>query len=256
MPQGECFSNVTLKPHLSTMCEPITGSAYLMAAMAYSGQFDMRVYSPQVNAGAYKEISMNGGCNGDWDQWASVPYYTDVLGDGSGIGKYSYDIKRVYMANDNANLYMRIDLSDWELPGYQEDDVFAVQVYADTNTSGVTSTSISMTGDAMTHAMSYMVMRSSGSDVYERYVASDSGWDASGAVNAVIAPQWEVSSGRIELAVPYASIGNSSPMAGDWTNLRVVLLQKQGAKWVEADSFNAHYRVTTEGMEWLKGNFQ
>lgn len=149
-----------------------------------------------------------------------------------------------------------IDLSDWELPGYQENDVFAVQVYADTTTSGIASTSISMTGDTMAHAMSYMVMRSSGNSAYERYVASDSGWNVSGAVNTVIAPQWEVSSGRIEFAVPYASIGNASPTAGDWTNLRVVLLQKQGAEWVEADSFNAHYRMTTGGMEWLKGNFQ
>ena len=44
--------------------------------------------------------------------------------------------------------------------------------------------------------------------------------------------------------------------AGDWTNLHIVLLRKNGADWVEADAFDAHYRITADGSEWLKGNFQ
>ena len=73
------------------MCEPITGAAYLMAALAYDGQFDMRIYGPQVNAGAYRAVTMHDGCVGDWTQWAGVPYYTDPVGDANG----SYDLKRL-----------------------------------------------------------------------------------------------------------------------------------------------------------------
>ena len=256
MPQGECFSNVTLKPHLSTMCEPITGAAYLMACMAYSGQFDMRVYSPQVNAGAYKEITIHAGCSGDWSQWANVPYYTDVVGDSLATGNYTYDLKRVSFANDSENLFLKLDLADWALPGYQQSDVFAIQVYADTASEGVASTTSTLTGAAMPHAMSYMVMRSSDSAQYSYYEVSGSDWVSAGTIDSVIAPQWEASSGRIELAIPYASMGNASPSAGDWVNLHIVLLQKNGSSWTEADSFDGHYRMTASGTEWLKGNFQ
>ncbi len=256
MPQGECFSNVTLKPHLSTMCEPITGSAYLMAAMAYSGQFDMRVFSPQVNAGAYKEIVVTDGCNGDWAQWVNVPYYTDPVGDSEATGTYTYDLKRIHLANDASNIYLKLDLADWELPGYQESDVFAVQVYADSEVQGTASTTASLTGDVMAHDMSYMAMRSSDSSTYQLYQVDQDSWTQTGTITDVIAPQWEVSSGRIELAVPYADLGNDTPEAGDWLNLRIVILQKDGNSWKEADSFDAHYRMTTNGMEWLKGNFQ
>ena len=256
MPQGECFSNVTLKPHLSTMCEPITGAAYLMACMAYSGQFDMRVYSPQVNAGAYKEITIHAGCSGDWSQWANVPYSTDVVGDSLATGNYTYDLKRVSFANDSENLFLKLDLADWALPGYQQSDVFAIQVYADTASEGVASTTSTLTGAAMPHAMSYMVMRSSDSAQYSYYEVSGSDWVSAGTIDSVIAPQWEASSGRIELAIPYASMGNASPSAGDWVNLHIVLLQKNGSSWTEADSFDGHYRMTASGTEWVKGNFQ
>lgn len=255
MPQGECFSNVTLKPHLSTMCEPITGAAYLMTAMAYSGQYDMRVLSPQVNAGAYGNIEISDGCSGDWDQWVYVPYYTDAVGDNQASGNHAYDIKRVYAANDTSNIYLKLDLSDWSLPGYQASDVFAVQIYADSN-SASESSSISMADATMTHDMSYMVMRSSDNGEYATYNVVGGTWAASGTITSAIAPQWETSSGRIEIAVPYSSIGNSSPSVGDWTNLHIAILSNNGTSWVEADSFDMHYRMTGSGEEWLKGNFQ
>lgn len=250
MPQGECFSNITRKPHLSTMCEPITGAAYLMAALAYDGQFDMRIYGPQVNAGAYRAVTMHDGCVGDWTQWAGVPYYTDPVGDASG----SYDLKRVYLANDGGNVYLRLDLDGWTLPGYQAEEVFAVQIYADGGTG--TAMTTTMTGGEMTHSMRSMVMRSSDSGDYCRYTAGSDGWTLAGTVESVLAPQWEVNSGRMELAIPFASLGNGALAAGDWTNLHIVLLQKNGADWVEADAFDAHYRITADGSEWLKGNFQ
>lgn len=256
MPQGECFSNITLKPHLSTMCEPITGAAYLMAAMAYSGQYDMRVYSPQVNAGVFKEITVNSGCSGDWSQWANVPYYTDPVGDSQATGNYSYDLKRVALANDDNNIYLKLDLSDWALPEYQDTDVFAVQVYADTTAETVSSSNVSLTGEQMAHNMSYMVMRSSNSNEYEAYTFNGAAWAKTGAITSVLAPQWESGSGRIEMAIPYTSIASGVISSGDWVNLRIVILQKDGNTWVEADSFDAHYRKTTNGMEWLKGNFQ
>ena len=99
-------------------------------------------------------------------------------------------------------------------------------------------------------------MRSSDSGDYCRSTAGSDGWTLAGRVDSVLAPQWEVNSGRMELAIPFASLGNGALAAGDWTNLHIVLLRKNGADWVEADAFDAHYRITADGSEWLKGNFQ
>ncbi len=46
MPPGEATSNVTDKPIVSTMVEPVTGAWYVMTALQYAGQFDMRVQAP------------------------------------------------------------------------------------------------------------------------------------------------------------------------------------------------------------------
>jgi GH15 family glucan-1,4-alpha-glucosidase len=46
MPPGEATSNVTEKPIVSTMVEPVTGAWYVLTALQYSGQFDMRVAPP------------------------------------------------------------------------------------------------------------------------------------------------------------------------------------------------------------------
>jgi GH15 family glucan-1,4-alpha-glucosidase len=252
MPQGENFSNITLKPHLSTMCEPITGAAFLMTSLAYAGKFDMRVYSPQVNAGAYKNICVSGGCAGDWAQWDNIPYYTDRLDDDLQLGSYSYDIKNVAVANDNSNIYVKIDLDDWKLPEYMSTSKFAVQVYSDGGNNG---SNISISGNAMDHSMNYMLMRSNDSDDYVRYIYSNGMWNAEGMVNNAIAPQWEVNSGRIELVIPCAAINNDCSI-NNWNNLRVVISQYSNGDWVEADDFNLHYRMTGWNMEWLKGNFQ
>ena len=46
MPPGEATSNVTQKPIVSTMAEPVTGAWYVMTALQYGGQFDMRQHAP------------------------------------------------------------------------------------------------------------------------------------------------------------------------------------------------------------------
>jgi GH15 family glucan-1,4-alpha-glucosidase len=46
MPPGEATSNVTQKPIVSTMVEPVTGAWYVLASLQYAGQTEMRVTPP------------------------------------------------------------------------------------------------------------------------------------------------------------------------------------------------------------------
>ncbi len=46
MPPGEATSNVSQKPIVSTMVEPVTGAWYVLAALQYGGQSEMRVTPP------------------------------------------------------------------------------------------------------------------------------------------------------------------------------------------------------------------
>ena len=39
MPSGEAVSNVTLQPCVSSMCEPLTASSFILAALIYQGQY-------------------------------------------------------------------------------------------------------------------------------------------------------------------------------------------------------------------------
>lgn len=213
------------------MCEPITGAAYLMTLLAYSGQFDMRVYSPQVNAGVYKQIYINGGCYADWEQWSNVPYYTDKVGDNIG----EYDIKRVALANDSSNIYLKIDTTEWNLPGYCDFNTFAVRVVVDDT---------------------YLLTRNSYSDAYALYRNVNGSWQYDRDITSVIAPQWEPESGRIEMAIPYEAIGCSYPSEGMWNNLKISITQGDGVNGLVSDTFKAHYRMTGCFMEWLLGNFE
>jgi hypothetical protein len=51
MPSGEAVSNVTLQPCVSSMCEPLTASSFILAALIYEGQYALGIVPPSYNAG-------------------------------------------------------------------------------------------------------------------------------------------------------------------------------------------------------------
>ncbi|WMJ22508.1 glycoside hydrolase family 66 protein [Paludicola sp. MB14-C6] len=257
MPQGECCSNITLKPLVSTMCEPITGAAYLMTALAYENQFDMRVFSPQANAGANKNITIVNGCAGDWEQWSNIPYYVDRTGDAA-LSDKNYDMERVYLANDSDNLYCRIDTVGRNLPGYQSSDKFAVQVYSEDFASTANSTNTGIYGNGFTHNMSYMLTRSNQNSDYKKYSVSNNTWIQQANVANIIAPQWETNSGRIEMAIPFSALSSTGAVGdNNWANLVIVLTKETSpGVWTQMDTLAIHYRKTGSGIEWIKGNFE
>ncbi len=257
MPQGEAVSNVTKKPAISTMVEPITGASFLITALAYEGKFDMRVIPPQYNVGSYKNLGINPGCNNDWQQWYDVPYFKDEIGDDL-VGDSDYDIDKVYVANDSNNLYIRIDNVSHSLPHYNDFEKFAVYVYSqDYNYSSQTK-NVSYTGGNLTRNMSFAFARYSDSNNYSKFKVSSGNWLWDKHITSLISPQWEKSSGRIELVIPFNEISSSGYVNdGAWANMDIVLVKQTDASqdiWTDSDTISIHYRKTGNNYEWIYGN--
>ena len=128
MPPGEAVSRVTGQPIVSTMAEPLTASSFILAALAYSNQFNPRVPAVEENTGTYAPITVTTNAAADWNQWRTVPFDSQNIPTVS--GSTTTQIRRVYMANDSSNLYVRIDNGSGSLPGYNTSPLFAVMVYS------------------------------------------------------------------------------------------------------------------------------
>ncbi len=253
MPAGECVSNVSLKPLNSTACEPITGAAYIIASLVYDDQFDTRIIPSQYNAGAYANISIHGGTSGDWAQWNYIPYYLDLPNENVDSER---DISKVYLCNDDNYLYVRIDMDNKQLPGYQENNnLFDVTIYCEDFNQSESFRNQTIHGGNSDRKLAYAFTRSSDSDHFIKYTAGASGWTYSGDVAYTIQPQWDTESGRIEVAIPLSEMASYGSVAvNDWSNIIISIGNNTGNGWADADSMNIHYRVTSPVQQWLFGN--
>lgn len=249
MVTGECVSDVTEKPCVSTASEPTTAAAFILAALVAGGNLDMRILPERSNAGCYREITINAGCAGDWTQYQYVPYYLDARGDASSSDQ---SIKNVYIANDASNLYIRIDNESGSLPGFAEaGETFQTNIFVQGG-NGVTSSTTSLNGTAFNHPVSYALVRSSDSNTIDKYIAgANNSWISSGSVTGAQC-EWDTSTGRIEFKIPFSAIGISAIGTDTWLNTEIVL----GGNNSDSDAFSIHYRLTANNQPWLYGDFE
>lgn len=250
MVTGECASNVTEAPCISTACEPVTAAAYVLACLAYNGD-DFRIYASENNAGAHKTLNVTNGASKDWSQYKYVPYYVDETGE---TKDSRTDIKKVYIANDDKNIYVRINNAAGNLNGFNSNSKFKTSVYCENfgKTTGTTQKTID--GTAMGRNMAYAFTRTSSEDSYDKYTVSGSNWTKSGSVSGVIAPQWDTSTGGIEMVIPRSEIGN--PADDSWGHIDVVLSQNSNNSWSDQDVVKLNYRLTSGNESWMLGDFE
>lgn len=265
MAPGEAVSNVTLKPLISTMVEPITAASFVMTSLVYQGSFDTRVVPNQYNAGVNATVTVHDGCwdttnpydkTADWEQWKYIPYYLDQKGDNT-TGDSTRDIAKVYVSNDANNIYIRVDNVGRALPSYNvANDKFSIAVYSEDFAHGAgTTQSTSLNGTPLGRNMNYLLLRNSDSTNFTKYTAASAGWSNATNVTGAIAPQWEVNSGRIEMVVPKSALSSTGAVAdGSWANMTIMMGTNTGSGWSDADAINIHYRATGSGTAWLFGN--
>ncbi|MFC5469541.1 glycoside hydrolase family 15 protein [Cohnella suwonensis] len=258
MAPGEAVSRITLKPLPSTMVEPVTAAWFVVTALAYGGQADLRVIPPQENVGAYKAITVTTTVSNDLSQYSNVPYYLDNNASVSGSG--DTDIQRVYISNDASNLYVRIKNKSGSLSAYNTAPRFAMMVYAEDYKHGAAaSLGTGMYGGTLDHSAQYMVGRWSDSSTYAMFKVSGGTWTFDHFITSVIAPQWSTSSGDIEMVIPLSELSSTGAVAtGDYSNLNVVLVRQNPSTsaWSEDDVQALHDRKMTTGEAWFYGNVQ
>jgi len=257
MPPGEAVSNVTQKPIISTMVEPVTGAWYVLAALAYTGQADTRMFAPISDAGAEAGLTVNSGTTGDWPQWGPIPYYVSQVGN-SASGSSTTDIRNVAVANDANNIYVRVDNVAGTLPGYNTAPKFAVNVYAgDYSGNGATPTSsTAMYGKALPRPAAYMVGRWSDSGNYAHFKVSGGTWTSDSSITSVIAPQWDTTTGRIEMVIPRGALTSGAANDNAIVPITIALVRQDPSTlaWSEDDTITMRYKLTPANTPWTYGN--
>lgn len=255
MPPGEAVSWQTGQPVVSTMSEPFTAATFIMTSLAYTGQYNPRVYPTNANASAYASIDETTSPANDWSQWRDIPYY-DGNPAGSASGSAMTSIARVYTANDSNNLYVRVDNASGALSSYNTSPYFGVLVYAqdfDHSSSLYTSTT-GYYGGTLDHPMNYLFARWSNSDTYSMFSANASGGWTFDTNLSTQAPQWDTATGRVELEVPLSDMASSSAAPGDWSYLDVEMAYDNNGSWQDDDILGLHYEIASSTSEWLYGN--
>ena len=258
MPQGEAVSNVTSLPVLSSMSEPLTAASYVLASLCLQTGFDLRIRPPIYNAGAYDQISLAAGATGDDQVWSNVPYFP-----GSGPAHAPNPqvmIGRVYLANDDATLYVRVDNVAGSLPLFGAAPAFAIRLYG-SDFAGQ-STEVVRWGldrSPLNRTVTYAVERRSNDDRFRKWAVVSANWQAQPDIVGVFEPQWDPATGRIEMGVPLSVISSAPPAAGSaWGTLAIVLASLDAAtgNWADSDRLLIHYRFSTGSQQWIYGDIE
>lgn len=253
MVTGEAVSNVTEAPLVSTAAEPVTAAAFILASLAYANNYDMRVYSSEYNAGCNKGITVTNGASSDWSQYKYVPYYVDPSDDGV-VSDSQSDIKKVYISNDDNNIYIRINNVAGTLTSSTTNSTFQMTAYVEDFSKTAATSSTSQYGTALGRNMAYMFTRKNTDSGYSKYSVSNGSWTLNKNITSVIAPQWDPASGGMEIVIPRSEIG--SPANGSWGHITVDLGKYLNSSWQDQDMLRINYRITGSSDSWLYGNFE
>ena len=257
MPPGEAVSHVTSLSVLSSMSEPLTAASYVLAALTLDGLFDIRIRPPVSNAGTYKKVSVAASAKGDDELWRNVPYF---VGSGARLATGQTSIRRAYLANDEATVYVRIDDVAGSSPVFNVEPAFAVRIYSsDFAGQGGEATRRGLDRAPLNRAVSYAVERRSTEDRLRRWAVAGGNWESTPEVGNGVEAQWDPATGRIEIGVPISALSNTPPTAGvSWASLGIALTLHDPTSdtWTETDRLWIHYRFTTPDQAWIYGDIE
>ena len=247
MPQGEAVDNLTRQSVPSTMCEPLTAAAYVLAALVYAGDFDMRVGSPVQQAGAWARLELPFG-TADATTWRKVPYFASLP---AGSPPASATARRCFLANDDARLFIRVENLARALPEFGADPRFAIRVYTGAAGTAAATLRTGLDGQPLRRPASVAVERRSDEDRYRRWIVSNDAWAEGPDVGDAMAPQWDPATGCIEVTIPLNVLGDG----GQWRILTVALaVAGSDGSLIEPAPETFHYRISTEPDPPIYGN--
>jgi GH15 family glucan-1,4-alpha-glucosidase len=257
MPHGEAVSNVTGQSVLSSMSEPLTASSFILALLVYTGRYDLRILPPVHNAGAHVPITIHAATTGDWLQWHNVPYFVGTLG--ATPKTPATTIRRVYVANDDANLYLRVDNVAGSFPAFGAAPTFALRIYAgDFAGAPGEVTRAGLDGAPIPRPVRFAASRRSDENVFRRWSVQGATWVENQPITGVVAPQWDPAAGRLEAVVPLSAVSSGVAPVGSWANVIVALAHQAepGSAFVDDGRVVIHYRISGSADAWTYGNIE
>ncbi|MGE5602165.1 MAG: glycoside hydrolase family 15 protein [Nitrososphaerales archaeon] len=245
MPPGEAVDNLTHQSVPSTMCEPLTAAAYVLAALVYAGDFDLRVGSPVQQAGTRARLELRYGTT-DAAAWRDVPYFTAVPG-----GSPLASARRCYLANDDKQLFVRLENIAEELPAFGADPRFAIRIYAGEAAGAAAALPTGLDGQSLRRLASVAVERRSDEDRYRRWIVTGGRWTEAPDTVGTLPPQWDPATGCVEATIPLNLLGDG----GQWRMLTVALaVAGAGGALTEPSPATFHYRISTGSDPAIYGN--
>lgn len=258
MPQGEAVSNVTNQSILSSMSEPLTASSFVIVSLFYTGQYDLCMVPPTYNAGTFQSITVSPATTGDWAQWKNIPYF--VAPRPSNRTSAMTAIQRISIANDNTNIYVRVDNVAGLFSDYNTAPKFAIHIYSEDFANGaIEKSSLGLDNNPIQRPMSFLLERRSDQNTYQRYSVVGALWSLNSPITSVIEPQWDPTLGRIEAVIPISAVTSANPTIGDaWANMLIALASYNPTAdtWHDDNTFLIHYRLSIASQEWIYGNFE
>jgi GH15 family glucan-1,4-alpha-glucosidase len=264
MPQGEALNTLTRQSVLSSMSEPLTASSFILAALVYERQYDLRIAPPIHEAGAYRQIAITPGTAGDpaqhgavrdLSQWDQVPYYVANAGLPPTPG---LTIRRVYICNDAGTLYLRVDSASGSLPTFDTEPKFALRIYSEDLAHLSTTTARWGLDLAPLHRpASFAVEQRSDENQFRHWSVVAGAWTNDSSVAVGLPPQWDPACGSIEAAVPISALSSGPVSEGTaWGAIAVTLATHDPVTntWKDGAKTLLHYRLTTPNQPWIYGN--
>lgn len=237
---GECVSDISEKPVVSTASEPVTAAAYILAYLTTSGNLDLRIYPDSANAGAYKQVDLTVSDNSQYDY---IPYYCDLIDDSATL---DLDIDRLYISNDASKLYIRVDND-----GSIANTGVQCTVYCSDPSQTSATLGYTLSQSTLRHPAAYAFRYDNSTGTITKYTASTNGWQMAGVLTSADS-RIDTSKGTIELAVPLSEIGVHSISTQSWFYASTFL---GSASTGDSDNIIINYRTTSESDTWLYGNF-
>lgn len=255
MPHGEAVSALSHSSVLSSMCEPLTGSAFILATLLYQQEHNLGILPPSYHAGAFKAMAITEPLS-DGSQWTNVPYFVTTLQ--AQDPQAVTTIKRVYLCNDEQNLYVRIDNLAGSLPVFEQNPPFAIRVYTQ-DFSQVTQDSVATGLDkgGLPRPVSFMVERRSHENLFRHWVVRTGAWSPQPFLSG-ITPQWDPATGRIEATIPLSAISSTGQPSPGQAYVVLVLAGPGPSpdSWNETSKVLIHYRWSTRDEAWIYGNIE
>ena len=236
MAPGEAVSRIDMKPLISTAVEPVTAAWYIIAALAYEGQADAINVSNQYNAGFSKSISVNG----SKAQWKTVPYFLDARHDATSD---SLDIERVYLSNDENNVYIRVKTNQSNIL-YPK---IALDVYAqDVKNGKQSSKSNDQFGKPLNRSAHYFIEFKNDGKIPTQSIVNHDQWVMNHEISGGSTMKYESTLGEYVVSIPWSELSSTGEVkSGDWTQLMIELAYEDHGIYHAADSLGFHYRYTT-----------